>query len=103
MITLLATARAARSIGRMMSALSRCVARAAAVRQRRRTCRTLSALDDRALHDIGLNRTMVASVATHGMHAARDAAPLAPMTDQDLDREARTASFPAQPRKETRQ
>lgn len=48
------------------ASLSRCLARSAARVRQRRTCLALSALDDRALHDIGLDRSMAMSVAIHG-------------------------------------
>src|SRR5215218_4526204 len=46
--------------------------------KRRRTYGSLSALDDRMLHDIGLHRSMLLGVAMHGVKSAREAAaPLA--------------------------
>jgi uncharacterized protein YjiS (DUF1127 family) len=78
MIMLLSTtrtsARFSRSVGRAM------LAGAEAVRtllKRRRTYGSLSALDDRMLHDIGLHRSMLLGVALHGVKSAREAAPLA--------------------------
>src|SRR3954449_4866360 len=78
MIMLLSTtgtsARFSRSVGRAM------LAGAEAVRtllNRRRTYGSLSALDDRMLHDIGLHRSMLLGVALHGVKSAREAAPLA--------------------------
>ncbi len=68
------TARIAGPIGRIRSGLSRCAATVAAVRERRRTYHSLS-LDDRALHDIGLNRTMLLSVSVHGTAPFKDAVP----------------------------
>ena len=78
MIMLLSTtgtsARFSRSVGRAM------LGGAEAVRtllKRRRTYGSLSALDDRMLHDIGLHRSMLLGVALHGVKSAREAAPLA--------------------------
>src|SRR3954447_15440697 len=78
MIMLLSTtgtsARFSRSVGRAL------LAGAEAVRtllKRRRTYGSLSALDDRMLHDIGLHRSMLLGVALHGVKSAREAAPLA--------------------------
>jgi uncharacterized protein YjiS (DUF1127 family) len=43
--------------------------------RRWQTYRELSALDDRTLRDIGLDRSMIASVAREGVRTARDAGP----------------------------
>jgi uncharacterized protein YjiS (DUF1127 family) len=78
MITLLCLspatpARIAASVGRAFRAGAAAVR---AVVQQRRTYGSLSALDDRTLKDIGLNRTMLMGVAVHGLRSARDAEPL---------------------------
>jgi hypothetical protein len=52
----------------------------------RQTYGSLSELDDRALHDIGLNRSMLMSVAIHGIRTARDAEPMAKAFDANADR-----------------
>src|SRR4051812_11394155 len=78
MIMLLSTtgnpARFARSIGRAMLAGAEAFS---TLLKRRRTYGSLSALDDRMLHDIGLHRSMLLGVAMHGVRSAREAAPLA--------------------------
>jgi hypothetical protein len=56
------------------------------VLRRRQTYGSLSELDDRALHDIGLNRSMLMSVAIHGIRTARDAEPMAKAFDAHADR-----------------
>lgn len=56
------------------------------VLRRRQTYGSLSELDDRALHDIGLNRSMLMSVAIHGIRTARDAEPMAKAFDANADR-----------------
>jgi uncharacterized protein YjiS (DUF1127 family) len=43
--------------------------------QRRRTYLALSALDDHALHDIGLSRTMVLSASIHGTRSGMSGSP----------------------------
>ena len=78
MIMLLSTtgtsARFSRSVGRAMLAGAEAVH---TLLKRRRTYGSLSALDDRMLHDIGLHRSMLLGVALHGVKSAREAAPLA--------------------------
>jgi uncharacterized protein YjiS (DUF1127 family) len=69
------TARVTGPVGRIKAGLLRCTAAVAAARQRRRTYRSLSSLDDRTLHDIGLTRTMLLSVSVHGIRALNGAAP----------------------------
>jgi uncharacterized protein YjiS (DUF1127 family) len=71
-------ARIAASVGRAFRAGA---AALRAVAQQRRTYGSLSALDDRTLKDIGLNRTMLMGVAVHGLRSARDAEalPIAPV------------------------
>ena len=77
-----------------MSALPHSIASAATscgtslmtVLRRRQTYGSLSELDDRALLDIGLNRSMLMSVAIHGIRTARDAEPLAKADDPNADR-----------------
>ena len=56
------------------------------VLRRRQTYGSLSELDDHALHDIGLNRSMLMSVAIHGIRTARDAEPMAKAFDANADR-----------------
>jgi uncharacterized protein YjiS (DUF1127 family) len=53
-------------VAHVKSLLSDYAARVAAMKQRRETYHSLSALDDRALRDIGLSRTMVLSASIHG-------------------------------------
>src|SRR3954451_6445179 len=78
MIMLLSTtgtaARSSRSVGRAMLAGAEAVH---TLLKRRRTYGSLSALDNRMLHDIGLHRSMLLGVALHGVKSAREAAPLA--------------------------
>jgi uncharacterized protein YjiS (DUF1127 family) len=54
-------------------AATRCGSSLATVLRRRQTYGSLSELDDRTLRDIGLDRSMVMSVAIHGIRTARDA------------------------------
>jgi uncharacterized protein YjiS (DUF1127 family) len=76
MITMISSgAKLADGFRHIVSALAGCATAAADIRRRRHTYRSLSALDDRTLRDIGLNRTMLASVAATGVSSARDAAP----------------------------
>jgi|tagenome__1003787_1003787.scaffolds.fasta_scaffold19692215_2 uncharacterized protein YjiS (DUF1127 family) len=69
------TARLARPFGLITSWLSSGAAAVAAARQRHRTYRVLSSLDDRTLHDIGLHRTMLLGVAVHGLRTLKEVAP----------------------------
>ena len=57
-----------------------------AVLRRRQTYGSLSELDERSLQDIGLNRSMLMSVAIHGIRTARDAEPMAKTFDPNADR-----------------
>ncbi len=76
MIILIAiAARTAAPIGRLTSAVSSCAAAVATIWRRRWTYHSLSSLDDRALQDIGLNRTMLLDVSLHGIRAFKDAEP----------------------------
>jgi uncharacterized protein YjiS (DUF1127 family) len=76
MITLLTTARgAARLTDRIAWAMSAAATALNATAKRRDTYLSLSTLDDRTLHDIGLNRSMLMSVAVHGVRSPRDAEP----------------------------
>jgi uncharacterized protein YjiS (DUF1127 family) len=56
------------------------------VLRRRQTYGSLSELDDRALRDIGLNRSMLMSVAIHGIRTPLDAEPMATAYDPNADR-----------------
>ena len=76
MMTLLTTARgAARLTDRIAWAMSAAATALNATAKRRDTYLSLSTLDDRTLHDIGLNRSMLMSVAVHGVRSPRDAEP----------------------------
>ena len=76
MITLITiAARTATRIGRLTFSASSCVAAVATIWRRRGTYHSLSSLDDRALQDIGLNRTMLLDVSLHGIRAFKDAEP----------------------------
>jgi uncharacterized protein YjiS (DUF1127 family) len=63
------------------------------VLRRRQTYGSLSELDDRALRDIGLNRSMLLSVAIHGIRTARDAEPMAMAHDPNADRKPTLLSW----------
>ena len=64
MMTLLTTTRtAARLTQSMAIAIAACATALAATARRRETYHSLSTLDDRTLQDIGLNRSMLMSVA----------------------------------------
>ena len=76
MMTLLTTARgAARLTDRIAWAMSAAATALNATAKRRDTYLSLSTLDDRTLHDIGLDRSMLMSVAVHGVRSPRDAEP----------------------------
>jgi uncharacterized protein YjiS (DUF1127 family) len=82
MMTLLTTARgAARLTDRIAWAMSAAATALNATAKRRDTYLSLSTLDDRTLHDIGLNRSMLMSVAVHGVRSPRDAEPFAKIAD----------------------
>ena len=83
MTLIAAIARTASTLQRIMPLLAGCATAAAAMRQQRRTLDTLSSLDDRALQDIGLDRTMLLSVSINGAARIMDAAPLASRTLYD--------------------
>jgi uncharacterized protein YjiS (DUF1127 family) len=64
MMTLLTTTRtAARLTQSMAIAIAACATALAAIARRGKTYHSLSTLDDRTLRDIGLNRSMLMSVA----------------------------------------
>jgi uncharacterized protein YjiS (DUF1127 family) len=65
-----ASARTTGLIRRIMASSSNRNPAVAAVK-RRQPCCSLSSLDDRTLHDIGLDRTMLLSIARHGIRSAR--------------------------------
>ena len=71
-------------IGRVKSWLSSRAAMVATARRRHQTYRVLSSLDDRTLHDIGLHRTMLLSVAVHGIRTLNDVAPPVPAGGERL-------------------
>jgi uncharacterized protein YjiS (DUF1127 family) len=75
------TARVTGPVGRIKAGLLRCTAAVAAARQRRRTYRSLSSLDDRTLHDIGLDRTMLLSISVHGVRTLKEVASPAPSSN----------------------
>lgn len=73
MMTLLTTTRtAARLTQSMATVKAACATAMAAVAGRGET---YSALDDRTLQDIGLNRSMLISVAMHGSRSPHDGRP----------------------------
>jgi len=76
MMTLLITTRtAARLTQSMATVKAACATAMAAVAGRGETYHSLSALDDRTLQDIGLNRSMLISVAMHGSRSPHDGRP----------------------------
>jgi uncharacterized protein YjiS (DUF1127 family) len=54
----------------------------ATIASRRQTYHSLSALNDRTLQDIGLNRSMLMSMAMHGGRSPHDAEPVAKMSSR---------------------
>jgi uncharacterized protein YjiS (DUF1127 family) len=78
MMTLLTTARGAARLTDLIAwRMSAAVTALNATAKRRQTYLSLSALDDRTLHDIGLNRSMLMSMAVHGVRSPREAEGLA--------------------------
>ena len=77
-MTLLTTARGAARLTDLIAwTMSAAVTALNATAKRRQTYLSLSALDDRTLHDIGLNRSMLMSMAVHGVRSPREAEGLA--------------------------
>ena len=94
MMTLVTTARgAARLTDVVASAMSAAAKALNATAKRRDTYLSLSTLDDRTLHDIGLNRSMLMSVAVHGVRSARDAEPFAKIADAYGGRKPRALTW----------
>jgi len=82
MVTLLTTARGAARLTHLIAwTMSAAVTALNATAKRRQTYLSLSALDDRTLHDIGLNRSMLMSMAVHGVRSPRKAEGLAKPTE----------------------
>jgi len=76
MMTLLTTTRTAARLTQSMAIVkAACATAMAAVARRGETYHSLSALDDRTLQDIGLNRSMLISVAMHGSRSPHDGRP----------------------------
>jgi uncharacterized protein YjiS (DUF1127 family) len=65
-----------RLISRVASAFSICRSCIADMTRRRQTYASLSALDDRTLKDIGLNRSMLMGIAVCRINSARDVEPM---------------------------
>ena len=81
MMTLLMTARGAARLTDLIAwTMSAAVTALNATAKRRQTYLSLSALDDRTLNDIGLNRSMLMSMAVHGVRSPRGAEGLAKST-----------------------
>jgi uncharacterized protein YjiS (DUF1127 family) len=81
-MTLLTTARGAARLTDLIAwRMSAAVTALNATAKRRQTYLSLSALDDRTLHDIGLNRSMLMSMAVHGVRSPREAEGLAKPTE----------------------
>lgn len=68
------TATIGASLERVLSMLSASAAAVSTMTRRLQNQRLLSSLDDRALQDIGLNRTMILGVCLHGTCGFKDAA-----------------------------
>jgi uncharacterized protein YjiS (DUF1127 family) len=73
-------------LGQVLIVASEYASALAARRRRRVTYLALSSLDDHALRDIGLNRTMLLSVATHAAASAEDEPAMVPRRPRVLMR-----------------